>query len=120
MWLIPVFGRFGSNAKVVHFLGNTKPWSYTFDPKARSVRGDVQEASSNPSFLLEWWTVYASSVVPMMNREYGDQPFHSGCEVSVRDCWMPFNVSEDETKQGDSMHSVNWTKSENPRCHPLS
>ncbi|XP_031440133.1 glycogenin-1b isoform X2 [Clupea harengus] len=76
----PAFKQFGSNAKVVHFLGNTKPWSYTFDPKARSVRGDVQEASSNPSFLLEWWTVYASSVVPMMNREYGDQPFHSGCE----------------------------------------
>lgn len=78
-----VHSRFGSKAKVVHFLGSTKPWSYTFNPREQRIHGDIQSASSHPSFLMEWWTMYASSVVPMMKQEYGDMPFHSGCEVSM-------------------------------------
>lgn len=76
--------RYGANAKVVHFLGQMKPWSYTYDPKQKRVRGDVQEATSHPSFLLEWWILYSSEVVPMLLREYGDLPFHSGCEVTEK------------------------------------
>ncbi|XP_041923227.1 glycogenin-1-like [Alosa sapidissima] len=76
----PAFKQFGSKAKVVHFLGATKPWSYTFDPRAQRVKGDVEAATSHPSFLLEWWILFASSVVPMMKQEYGDMAFHSGCE----------------------------------------
>ncbi|XP_077100215.1 glycogenin-1b isoform X2 [Siphateles boraxobius] len=71
--------RYGANAKVVHFLGATKPWSYTYDPRQRRVRGDVA-AAAHPGFLLEWWTLYSGEVVPMLMREYGDQPFCSGCE----------------------------------------
>ena len=68
---------------MVHFLGQTKPWSYTFDPKERKIQGNMQETSSHPTFLLEWWTLYSSTVVPMLHEQYGDQPFNSGCvEVS--------------------------------------
>uniref|UniRef100_A0A8C8CR22 glycogenin glucosyltransferase n=1 Tax=Oncorhynchus tshawytscha TaxID=74940 RepID=A0A8C8CR22_ONCTS len=81
---LPAFKQYGANAKVVHFLGQTKPWSYTYDPKTKKVSGDMQETSTHPSFLLDWWFLYASSVVPMMTEGYGDQPFHSGCvEVSL-------------------------------------
>ncbi|KAM3860767.1 glycogenin-1b [Diretmus argenteus] len=75
---LPAFKQYGSNAKVVHFLGQMKPWSYTFDPKAKRIRG-VQEAATHPSFLLDWWTLYSSAVVPMLHEHYGDQPFRSGC-----------------------------------------
>ncbi|KAK6293306.1 hypothetical protein J4Q44_G00368070 [Coregonus suidteri] len=71
--------QYGGNAKVVHFLGQTKPWSYTFDPETKRISGDMQEASTHPTFLLDWWMLYSSSVVPMMTEGYGDQPFHSGC-----------------------------------------
>uniref|UniRef100_A0A4W5JJZ5 glycogenin glucosyltransferase n=1 Tax=Hucho hucho TaxID=62062 RepID=A0A4W5JJZ5_9TELE len=71
--------RYGGNAKVVHFLGQTKPWSYTYDPKTKRISGDMQETSTYPSFLLDWWILYSASVVPMMTEGYGDQPFHSGC-----------------------------------------
>lgn len=71
--------RYGGNAKVVHFLGKTKPWSYTFDPKAKQIAGSVHEATSHPTFLLDWWTLYSSTVVPMLQEQYGDQPFQSGC-----------------------------------------
>ncbi|XP_071025959.1 glycogenin-1-like isoform X2 [Oncorhynchus clarkii lewisi] len=76
---LPAFKQYGANAKVVHFLGQTKPWSYTYDPKTKKVSGDMQETSTHPSFLLDWWFLYSSSVVPMMTEGYGDQPFHSGC-----------------------------------------
>ncbi|KAM9416584.1 glycogenin-1-like isoform 2-T4 [Salvelinus alpinus] len=80
---LPAFKQYGGNAKVVHFLGQTKPWSYTYDPTTKRLSGDMQETSTHPSFLLDWWFLYSSSVVPMMAEGYGDQPFHSGC-VEVR------------------------------------
>ncbi|XP_071025960.1 glycogenin-1-like isoform X3 [Oncorhynchus clarkii lewisi] len=90
---LPAFKQYGANAKVVHFLGQTKPWSYTYDPKTKKVSGDMQETSTHPSFLLDWWFLYSSSVVPMMTEGYGDQPFHSGCvEVSLEGsstCFLP-------------------------------
>lgn len=77
--------RYGGNAKVVHFLGKTKPWSYTFDPKGKQITGSAHEATIHPTFLLDWWTLYSSTVVPMLQEQYGDQPFHSGCvEVNIR------------------------------------
>ncbi|XP_056155066.1 glycogenin-1b isoform X2 [Lampris incognitus] len=79
---LPAFKQYGSNAKVVHFLGKTKPWSYTFDPKAKQIKGDAPEAAAHPSFLLEWWMLYSSAVVPMLQQHHGEQPFHSGCVES--------------------------------------
>ncbi|KAL6097774.1 gyg1 [Pungitius sinensis] len=76
---LPAFKQFGGNAKVVHFLGKTKPWSYTFDPKSKRITGEAREAASQPTFLLDWWTLYSSAVVPMLQEQHGDQPFQSGC-----------------------------------------
>uniref|UniRef100_A0A2I4AQ41 glycogenin glucosyltransferase n=1 Tax=Austrofundulus limnaeus TaxID=52670 RepID=A0A2I4AQ41_AUSLI len=76
---LPAFKQFGDNAKVVHFLGETKPWTYTFDPQTKQLCGGMQEAPTQPAFLLDWWTLYASAVVPMLQEQYGDKPFVSGC-----------------------------------------
>uniref|UniRef100_A0A673KCG6 glycogenin glucosyltransferase n=1 Tax=Sinocyclocheilus rhinocerous TaxID=307959 RepID=A0A673KCG6_9TELE len=76
---LPAFKQYGANAKVVHFLGQMKPWSYVYNTTQRRVRGDVQ-ASSQPGLLLQWWALYSAEVLPMLIREYGDQPFNSGCE----------------------------------------
>ncbi|KAG7270427.1 hypothetical protein CRUP_035406 [Coryphaenoides rupestris] len=77
---LPAFKQYGANAKVIHFLGQTKPWSHTFDPKARQIQGGSQDsAASHSSFLLDWWTLYSGEVLPMLQQQYGDQPFHSGC-----------------------------------------
>lgn len=76
---LPAFKQYGNNAKVVHFLGKTKPWSYTFDPKSRQIRGGAQEGATHPTFLLDWWTLYSNTVVPMLHEQFGEQPFNSGC-----------------------------------------
>lgn len=70
---------------MVHFLGKNKPWSYTYDPKSKRISGNVSDAATHPSFLLDWWKLYSSAVVPALQEQFGDQPFHSGCvEVTER------------------------------------
>ncbi|XP_061877914.1 glycogenin-1b isoform X1 [Entelurus aequoreus] len=71
---LPAFRRYGANAKVVHFLGKTKPWSHGLDAAAKQMAGGAQ-----PSFLVDWWSVYVGSVVPMLQEQYGGQPFHAAC-----------------------------------------
>uniref|UniRef100_A0A665VND2 glycogenin glucosyltransferase n=1 Tax=Echeneis naucrates TaxID=173247 RepID=A0A665VND2_ECHNA len=34
----PAFKQYGHEAKVVHFLGKTKPWNYSYDPQKGEVR----------------------------------------------------------------------------------
>ncbi|KAK1893550.1 Glycogenin-1 [Dissostichus eleginoides] len=55
---LPAFKQYGHDAKVVHFLGKVKPWSYSYD----NQRGEL----------------YAKSVQPLLQQAYGDSPFTSG------------------------------------------
>lgn len=78
---------------MVHFLGKTKPWSYTYDPKSKQISGNVSDAATHPTFLLDWWELYSSAVVPALQEQFGDQPFHSGCvEVTERLTPPPFRL----------------------------
>ncbi|CAL8294750.1 unnamed protein product [Lota lota] len=102
---LPAFKQYGGNAKVIHFLGQTKPWSLTFDPEARKIRGGSQDAeASHSSFVLDWWTLYSREVLPLLQEHYGDQPFHSGCveqEESQDSCAAsaPPSLSSEERKE---------------------
>ncbi|XP_041941039.1 glycogenin-1a [Alosa sapidissima] len=79
---LPAFKQYGHEAKVVHFLGKVKPWNHTFDTKSKSVKGHSQDPSTlHPDYLLQWWELFSTSVLPLMKEEYGDKPFHSGCEA---------------------------------------
>ncbi|XP_077365827.1 glycogenin-1b isoform X2 [Festucalex cinctus] len=77
---LPAFKHYGVNAKVVHFLGKSKPWSHGSDAKTKRVSG-----GAHPSFLLDWWALYSTSVVPLLQEQYGDQPFISECVGEVVD-----------------------------------
>ncbi|XP_010896449.2 glycogenin-1 isoform X1 [Esox lucius] len=114
---LPAFKQYGGNAKVVHFLGETKPWSYTFDPTTQMVSGDVKEAPTQHSFLLDWWTLYSASVVPLLAEEYGDQAFDSGCVASVTELGDP-GPSSDLLLQVSSQKEAEWKGSSQHQYHP--
>ncbi|XP_073704183.1 glycogenin-1a isoform X1 [Garra rufa] len=77
---LPAFKQYGHDAKVVHFLGKVKPWDYSYDATSKKLKGQSQDASDmHPNFMLQWWELFSSSVLPLMKEEYGDQPFYSGC-----------------------------------------
>uniref|UniRef100_A0A8C9PL30 glycogenin glucosyltransferase n=1 Tax=Spermophilus dauricus TaxID=99837 RepID=A0A8C9PL30_SPEDA len=63
----PAFQQFGSSAKVVHFLGSTKPWNCTYDPQTGSV--SEQGAGPGPrqhvTFLNLWWRLFQEGARPL-------------------------------------------------------
>uniref|UniRef100_A0A8C9PRG0 glycogenin glucosyltransferase n=1 Tax=Spermophilus dauricus TaxID=99837 RepID=A0A8C9PRG0_SPEDA len=64
----PAFQQFGSSAKVVHFLGSTKPWNCTYDPQTGSV--SEQGAGPGPrqhvTFLNLWWRLFQEGARPLI------------------------------------------------------
>uniref|UniRef100_A0A3Q4AT85 glycogenin glucosyltransferase n=1 Tax=Mola mola TaxID=94237 RepID=A0A3Q4AT85_MOLML len=102
---LPAFKQYGGNAKVVHFLGKTKPWCYTYDPKAKQITENVQEAATHSTFLLDWWNLYSSAVVPMLQEQFGEQPFHSGC---VEGESHPTQASALESQLSSEERKQNW------------
>ena len=82
------FRRYGRDAKVVHFLGKVKPWSHSYDAQSGEVRGhslSPDQWQLHPDYLLMWWQLYAKSVLPLLQRAYGDTPFSSGCVEASED-----------------------------------
>nr|XP_012629335.2 glycogenin-2 [Microcebus murinus] len=85
----PAFKQFGSSAKVVHFLGSTKPWNYKYNPRT----GSVSEQSvglggqHQATFLNLWWHTYQSSVLPLYETlravETHACPGHAVCPSGV-------------------------------------
>ncbi|XP_006876332.1 PREDICTED: glycogenin-2 [Chrysochloris asiatica] len=64
----PAFRQFGSGAKVVHFLGSAKPWSYKYNRQTGSVvdDGSGSDFPHQLAFLNLWWSIYHSHVLPLL------------------------------------------------------
>ncbi|KAM8805184.1 glycogenin-1 [Eudromia elegans] len=68
---LPAFKAFGANTKVVHFLGSTKPWNYTYDSRTKSLKGEMLDPKMvHPEFLNMWWDTYMANILPLLE-EYG-------------------------------------------------
>ncbi|XP_060623729.2 glycogenin-1 isoform X1 [Anolis sagrei] len=66
---LPAFKAFGTNAKVVHFLGKLKPWNYAYDSKAKSVKEDAQGPTVvHPEFLNMWWDTFITDILPLLQQ----------------------------------------------------
>ncbi|NXP80850.1 GLYG2 protein, partial [Ramphastos sulfuratus] len=67
---VPAFNHFGRDAKVVHFLGATKPWNYRYNLQTKRVMQDGTTAGSfhQLSFLALWWNIYSASVWPLLEK----------------------------------------------------
>ncbi|NXG60556.1 GLYG protein, partial [Hemiprocne comata] len=66
---LPAFKAFGANTKVVHFLGSTKPWNYTYDSRTKSIKGNMDDPKIvHPEFLNMWWDTYIANVLPLLEQ----------------------------------------------------
>ncbi|XP_044539325.1 glycogenin-2-like, partial [Gracilinanus agilis] len=66
----PAFNRFGWDAKVVHFLGPSKPWHYKYNRETGSVISEslLSESQHHASFLDLWWKIYDENIVPFFDK----------------------------------------------------
>lgn len=64
------FYSFGRDAKVVHFLGATKPWNYKYNLQTKRVMHDGTTSGSfhQLSFLALWWNIYSASILPLLEK----------------------------------------------------
>ncbi|NWZ47601.1 GLYG2 protein, partial [Haliaeetus albicilla] len=67
---VPAFNHFGRDAKVVHFLGATKPWNYKYNLQTKRVMqdGTTSESFHQLSFLALWWNIYSASILPLLGK----------------------------------------------------
>ncbi|XP_016345769.1 glycogenin-1-like isoform X2 [Sinocyclocheilus anshuiensis] len=55
---LPAFQQYGHHAKIVHFLGGTKPWHLSYDPQAAN-ESSLRDSSKNfQQFMNLWWVEY--------------------------------------------------------------
>ncbi|KAK3920266.1 Glycogenin-1 [Frankliniella fusca] len=70
---LPAFKQFGSNAKIVHFIGASKPWICYLDSESRVVQAPG-EFSHVKDLLQYWWDVFCqdvhSNLSPAMHVDY--------------------------------------------------
>ncbi|XP_042870378.1 glycogenin-1-like isoform X1 [Penaeus japonicus] len=60
---LPAYKQFGGNAKLVHFLGATKPWHYRYDSSSGTVQTGPGYQHLAP-YLNSWWAIYTRLVKP--------------------------------------------------------
>uniref|UniRef100_A0A8V0X9F2 Glycogenin 1 n=1 Tax=Gallus gallus TaxID=9031 RepID=A0A8V0X9F2_CHICK len=80
---LPAFKAFGSNTKVVHFLGSTKPWNYTYDSRTKSVEGNISDPKIvHPEFLNMWWDTYTVNILPLLEQQEVDEENTTGVNMA--------------------------------------
>jgi len=60
---LPAYKQYGANVKLVHFLGATKPWHYSYDTASGTVQTGPGYQHLAP-FLNSWWNIYTQLVKP--------------------------------------------------------
>lgn len=60
--------RFGKGVKIMHFIGNAKPWLQPFNSETRTVSSD-STCSHLINFLQYWWDLFFESVHPQLSPE---------------------------------------------------
>ncbi|KAM4030600.1 glycogenin-1-like isoform 2-T5 [Anomaloglossus baeobatrachus] len=67
---IPAFKQFGSEAKVVHFIGTPKPWNCKYNPQTKwIVEEEALQGDQHLLFLIHWWEIYSSDILPLLTEQ---------------------------------------------------
>ncbi|XP_051840538.1 glycogenin-2 isoform X2 [Antechinus flavipes] len=96
----PAFTKFGSDVKVVHFLGPSKPWHYKYNRQTGSVISEslTSDSQHHVSFLDLWWKIYDESIVPFFDKvqhvaEHESQEQTISCRATK--FWKSSNSSQE-------------------------
>ncbi|XP_053562413.1 glycogenin-2 [Bombina bombina] len=66
----PAFKQFGSEAKVIHFIGTPKPWNCKYNPQTQwIVDNESLSGHHNLSFLVLWWQIFISDILPLLAQQ---------------------------------------------------
>lgn len=66
----PAFKQFGDKIKVVHFIGECKPWSHHYCVDTKTVTS-TPGSGHDQKFLQMWWNLFVEKVSPQLTH-FGD------------------------------------------------
>ncbi|XP_061844520.1 glycogenin-2 isoform X2 [Colius striatus] len=83
---VPAFNHFGRDAKVIHFLGSTKPWNYKYNLQTKRVMQDATTSGSfhQLSFLALWWNIYSASILPLLKLQEMEESESEECKHAFK------------------------------------
>ncbi|CAH1256437.1 unnamed protein product [Diabrotica balteata] len=62
---LPAFKQFGKNAKIIHFIGASKPWLQYFNTETRKVH--PSEGLQHLEIILQrWWDIFCNLIHPAL------------------------------------------------------
>ncbi|CRK95576.1 CLUMA_CG009037, isoform D [Clunio marinus] len=65
---LPAFKKFNQEIKILHFIGETKPWSQHFDSSSKQVQ-TPPGYNHLQCFLQMWWDLFCDKVHPSLTQE---------------------------------------------------
>ncbi|XP_063928656.1 mucin-5AC-like isoform X2 [Zophobas morio] len=77
---LPAFKQFGVDAKIIHFIGSSKPWLQYFNTETRKVQpsSDVKHLEG---ILQHWWNIFCSLIHPQLTTEMPNEGRCDECKA---------------------------------------
>ncbi|CAG5101930.1 Similar to GYG1: Glycogenin-1 (Oryctolagus cuniculus) [Cotesia congregata] len=63
---LPAYKQFGSEIRIIHFIGSTKPWLQYFDTQTSLVHPS-SDSQHLQSLLQLWWNIFCEDVHPQLS-----------------------------------------------------
>jgi glycogenin len=82
---LPAFKHFSKNVKIIHFIGETKPWSQQLNTLTKQVQAP-SGFSHLQDFLQTWWNLFCDKVHPELSDQMVSDFLFMFCHVST--CWL--------------------------------
>jgi glycogenin glucosyltransferase len=99
---LPAFKQFGGDAKIIHFIGTSKPWLQYFNTETRKVQ-PTPDLKHLEAILQHWWNIFCSLIHPRLSPEMA----RSSSDVTHTS--ISSRTSRDHDKpQPDSIKNVIW------------
>ncbi|XP_015838868.1 proteoglycan 4 isoform X1 [Tribolium castaneum] len=62
---LPAFKQFGADAKIIHFIGSSKPWLQYFNTETRKVQ-PTPDVKHLEAILQQWWNIFCLLIHPTL------------------------------------------------------
>ncbi|XP_014214093.1 glycogenin-1 isoform X3 [Copidosoma floridanum] len=97
----PAFKQFAANVRIIHFIGNTKPWLQYFDTMTGIVQ--VPPGCDHLQPLMQmWWNIFCENVHPQLSDVMG------GLAGALSRLTMGEARTEEQRAVEDHVRKQNW------------
>ncbi|CAO1333314.1 unnamed protein product [Diamesa tonsa] len=98
---LPAFKKFNQEIKIIHFIGETKPWLQHFNSLSKQVN-TPQGYNHLQGFLQLWWDLFCEKVHPELNEEM------SGIAGALANITLGTERSVEQIALEDNFRRFNW------------